>query len=267
MTGLVRSELLKLRTTRTMWGLLIGLVPFVAFNAFLNFARSAFFDRDAAALEGGPPPPALTDDATIRSVLSGAISAKTLVLVLGILIITTEYRHMTVTPTFLAAPRRSLVVAAKLAVAAIVGVAFGVIAVAVATLTGYISYAFKGETFTLGVDKAPQAILGIILIVTIYTIIGIGVGTLLKNQVAAILVGLGWSLAAEGVVSALLSLWDKGENIYRYFPGNAASAVTDQYLGGFEGLVTPWQGALILVAYGLVFAALGSRLTLRRDIT
>ncbi|MGB9376868.1 MAG: ABC transporter permease subunit [Mycobacteriales bacterium] len=266
MTNLIRAEILKLRTTRTMWGLLIGLVPFVALNAFINFATYAFTDRKAAARAGASVPPELTDPQAIRGVLSGAISAKTLVLVLGILVITSEYRHMTVTPTFLAAPRRSLVVAAKLIAAAIVGAVFGIIAVLVAIITGYISYAFKHETFTPFVAKSPQAILGIILVITVYMVIGIGVGTLLRNQVAAILVALGWTLAAELVVTGLLSLWSHGQSIYRFFPGNAASAITDQFQGGFHGL-RPWAGALVLVVYGLIFAALGSRLTLRRDVT
>jgi len=263
---LVRSELLKLRTTRTMWGLLIGLVPFVALNAFINFAAYAFINRENEVRAGRTPPPELTDPQAIRGVLSGAISAKTLVLVLGILLITSEYRHMTVTPTFLAAPRRSLVVAAKLIAAALVGTVFGIIAVAVAILTGYISYAFRGETFTPAVDKAPQAILGIILVITIYMVIGIGVGTLLRNQVAAVLVAVGWSLAAEGIISALLGLWSQGENIYKFFPGNAASTLTEQFTGGFSSL-EPWQGAVVLVLYGLAFAALGSKLTLSRDVT
>lgn len=264
MIDLVRSELLKLRTTWTMWGLLIGLVPYVAFNAFAQFAIFAF-PPDAS--EGGELPPGLTSDQAIRSVLSGAISAKTLVLVLGILMITTEFRHMTVTPILLAAPRRSLVVAAKLLAATIVGVLFALFAVAVVIITGYICYALKGETFTLGVAKVPQSILGIVLVITVYTVIGIGVGTLLKNQVAALLIALGWTLAAEGIVTVLLSLWKHGDKITRYFPGNAASAVTDKYIGGGFALLGPWTGAAVLLLYGLLFAALGSRLTLRRDVT
>ncbi len=56
MIGLVRSELLKLRTTRTMWGLLIGLVPYVAFNAFVHFAAYLFKPPP-----GSEPLPPLTD--------------------------------------------------------------------------------------------------------------------------------------------------------------------------------------------------------------
>jgi len=263
--ALLRSELLKLRTTRTMWGLLIGLVPYVAFNAFLQFATYKFTPRDDP--DAGALPPELTDDQAIRGVLSGAISAKTLVLVLGILMITSEYRHMTVTPTFLAAPRRSMVVTAKLLAAAAVGVVFAAVAVSVAIITGFICYAAAGETFTLGVDKAPQAILGIVLVITVYTIVGIGVGTLLRNQVAALLIALGWSLAAENIVSLLLSLWSHGDKIYRFFPGSAASTITDQFTGSADALLAPWQGATVLVLYGLVFAAVGSMLTMRRDVT
>ncbi len=264
MIDLVRAELLKLRTTWTLWGVLIGLVPYVAFNAFLQFASYHFTPRD-----GDPAglPPELTSDQAIRGVLSGAISAKTLVLILGILMITTEYRHMTVTPTFLASPRRSLVVAAKLLAALILGLIFAVIAVAVTIITGYICYSLVGESFSLSVDKVPQAIGGIILVITTYAIIGIGIGTLIKNQVAALLLALGWTLAAEGIVSLLLRLWSHGDKIFRFFPGNAASAVTDQFLGGEVAFLKPWQAAVVLVLYGLVFAGVGSRLTLRRDVT
>ncbi len=174
---------------------------------------------------------------------------------------------MTITPTLLAAPRRSLVVAAKLVAATIVGAVFGVIAVVVAALTGYICYGFKGETFSVGADKAPQAILGIVVVITVYTVIGIGVGTLLNNQIAAVLVALGWTLAGELVATGLLSLWDKGGNIYQYFPGQAASAVTDQFQGGDFAQLAPWAGITVLILYGLLFAGLGSRLTMRRDVT
>jgi ABC-type transport system involved in multi-copper enzyme maturation permease subunit len=253
---LVRAELLKLRTTRTAWGLLIGLVPYVALNAFGQFAQSAFAGTQTS---GGARPPALSDPQAIRGVLSGALSARTLLLVLGILMITTEYRHQTATPTFLAAPRRSLVVGAKLIAASAVGVVYGIVAVVVAAVTGFICYAAKGETFTLNVAKAPQAIIGIVGVVAIYTVIGIGLGTLVRNQVAAILIAVGWTLAAEAIVTLLLTLWHhQGDKIYRWFPGNAASAITEQFLGGGLRLLAPWAGALVLVGYGLVFAALGS---------
>lgn len=265
MKRLVRAELLKLRTTRTAWGLLIGLVPYVALNAFGQFAQSAFAGARQA---GSPAPPPLTDPQTIRGVLSGALSARTLLLVLGILMITSEYRHQTVTPTFLAAPRRSMVVAAKLLAALLVGAAYAVVALVVAIITGYICYAAKGETFTVNVDKAPQAVVGIVLVIAVYAVVGIGVGTLIKNQVGALLVALGWTLAGEAIATLLLTLWHhQGEKIYRFFPGNAASAITDQYLGGGVHLLAPWAGAAVLLGYGLLFAALGSVLTLRRDVT
>lgn len=264
---LIKAELLKIRTTWTAWGLLIALVPYVALNAFIQFAQFHFAGTGDQGRDG-PAVPALSDPEAIRGVVSGALSAKTLVLLLGVLMITAEFRHMTVTPTFLSAPQRSMVVGAKLAAAAIVGVVFSAAALLVDIATGYICYAAVGETFTLNVDKAPQAILGIFLVITVYGLIGIGLGALLKNQIAAILVGLGWTLAAEKLASGLLSLWHhQGDKIYRYFPGNAASAITDQFLGGGVALLKPWAGAVVLLLYAVVFSALGARLTLRRDVT
>lgn len=265
MGRLVNAELLKIRTTKTVWGLLLLTIPLVAINTFFNFARYAFTPADVARSQHLP---SLSDPAAIRSVLSGGLSAKQLAIIIGILLITTEFRHMTVTPTFLSAPRRSLVVVAKLIVGVLVGVAYAVVAIAATIVTGVICYAFKGLTFDLGVAKVPQALLGTLFVIAVYTVIGIGVGTLIKNQIAAILIVLGWDLVGETLVSALLGIWKShGSEIYRWFPGNAASAITDQFLGNGITVLRAWQGIIVLIVYGLVFAGVGAALTLRRDIT
>ena len=101
---LVRSELLKLRSTRLWWGLLIGVVVMTAVQAGVT---AGFAGVDLGAGQGTSP--GLDEPETIRSVYASAAFAGAYIfaLVLGITGMTGEYRYQTATPTFLASPRRT----------------------------------------------------------------------------------------------------------------------------------------------------------------
>jgi ABC-2 type transport system permease protein len=85
------------------------------------------------------------------------------------------------------------------------------------------------------------------------------VAALVRNQVAAVVGVLLWFLVIEGILPAVL----RAPTLPRWLPGGAVAALTDP--GG--RYLAAWAGALLLAGYGLVLAAIGSRLTLRRDIT
>ncbi len=103
---LLSSELLKLRTIRTSYLLLLGSAAISAIAA-AGFVGSGNVDR-------GDQDPAL-------ALGQGASFGTLFVAVLGILIVTNEYRHGPIMTTFLSEPRRVRVLLAKLAAAAIVG--------------------------------------------------------------------------------------------------------------------------------------------------
>ena len=96
---------------------------------------------------------------------------------------------------------------------------------------------------------------------------GVGLGALLKNQVVAIIVGLGVTAIVEPIVVAA------GPSVGRWLPGQPAQALesvtanASGFIGGTTHLVTWWQGGLVLLAYGVVLAAAGSLTTLRSDVT
>src|ERR1039458_9774878 len=111
MKNLIRAELLKLRTTRMIYGLALAalaLVPLSVFGAIVSAGKSG----------GGP---ALGTGEGIRGVMSAGSSGALTVLIIGILIMAGEFRHGTVTSTFLVSPNRGRVVAAKIATSALVG--------------------------------------------------------------------------------------------------------------------------------------------------
>jgi ABC-type transport system involved in multi-copper enzyme maturation permease subunit len=75
----------------------------------------------------------------IDSVYANAISGYIFVIILGIMLMAGEYRHGTAVATFLTRPKREVVLAAKLGIAAIVGAVFMLISVWASIFAGMIT--------------------------------------------------------------------------------------------------------------------------------
>jgi ABC-type transport system involved in multi-copper enzyme maturation permease subunit len=256
MTGLLRSELLKIRTTAVPWVLagiavlLEGLVILTLFLQNRNF-------------QGGYVVPATTQQ--LRNLLgAGFRSGYLMALLLGVLVITTEFRHKTVTTSFLVTPRRPVFVAGKLVATAILGVLLGVLLLVTALIGGGLTLVARGGSFGALVRQLPAVAPGFLLVFALFAILGAGVGSILTNQVAAIIASLGWFIVGELILVGLV------HSAYRWTPtgaGTAASNLTrDQGTNTFA-LFSWWQGSLLMLGYGLGFALLGSYLLTRRDIT
>jgi ABC-type transport system involved in multi-copper enzyme maturation permease subunit len=221
-------------------------------------------------------------------------NAHLLALVLGVLIITGEYRHKTVTPTLLAEPRRGRVVSAKLGISFGAGLLMGVVTMLAGLVLGLILVALQVHScLTLsgvsqGMSQATcstrggllhayyvanvhdmwhnwsQIAPGVILGTALFAIYGLGLGALLKNQIVAIVVGLIFTLVIEAIVG---DIWP---TIGEYLPGQAATALEDAARSSFRGngpLLPWWGGAIMLLIYGIALALLGTFTTLRSDIT
>jgi ABC-2 type transport system permease protein len=259
MTALIRAELLKLRTTKMWWGLLIGALVVTAIGT-LATALTAGSDPGA-----GPPIPGLDDPATVRSVYGQGLGAYIFALVLGIIGMSGEYRHQTITAAFLVTPRRTPVVVAKLVAYAFAGLIYGLAATVLAVGLGASIIAAKGYELRLTSDDVPRSVALAVLAVAVWAVYGLGLGTLLKNQVVAILVALGFTIAVEPLLTFLVNQIDLGA-LVKFFPGNASSAIVQGIDADVE-LLPWWGGALMLLGYGLLFSGLGALITLRRDIT
>ena len=249
MTGLLRSELLKISSVRSTYALAAGCLGFVALDVVA-----------LALVAGQPGVPPLSDPAQVRNVFASVGAASALVLVLGILGMTMEYRHQTVTPTFLVTPRRGRVLAAKLVVHAFAGLVLGVAAAVVALGLGAACLAFRDHA-PVSAGTLAQIDGGAVLGYTIYAAIGVCVGALVRNQVAAIVGALLWTVLVESLTVALLP------SVGRWLPGGALDGVLQNtpQLGGTY--LPVWAAVLVLVGYGAAFAALANRTTLRRDVT
>jgi hypothetical protein len=240
-SALVRAELLKLRTVQLPRWLLVATVALVALGVAVTVLT--------AGAQGAPF--RLEDPTLFATAVGSAASGNLLVLVLGILMLTQEFRFGTATPSFLVTPRRSRVLLAKLAAVALTGVLFAVLSALVAL----------GLAAAL---LAARVLAGVVLVLVLYGPIGIGVGALVRNQIAAVVLSLVWIFVAEALLIALLP------DVGRWTPGGATNAVLQlgsAPLAGGDALLPVWGGALLLAVYAAAFSAAGAALTLRRDLT
>lgn len=249
MSGLLRAEWLKVTSTRMLLGMLVGALAFTALGVVAQIFAS-----------GQPGAPALTDPAAVRGVYASAGSAAIFVLVLGIIGMTTEYRHMTVTSTFLATPQRGRVMVAKMVVHAVLGLVFAVVAFVLAVALAAVLLPLK-EHASIEPSVVWQIFGGALLAFAFYGVVGVALGALIRNQIAAILAALVWVLLVEALVVAFLP------KVGKFLPGGAANGVLQATSFSSEGYLPVWQSSLVLLGYGVLFAVIAARTTLRRDIT
>ena len=262
MTGLVRSEFSKILSTRLWWGLLIGVVIYAALQAGIT---AGFAGVDPGAGQPGLPP--LDSDEAIRSIYAtGAFTgAYVFALILGVTGMTAEYRYQTATPTFLATPRRARVVVAKALAHLGVGVGYGLVALLAALVAGGAVILIRGHGLGLTTPGLWRAAGLAVLAVAVWTMLGLGVGTLLRNQVAAILIAVAITFLVEPLLGLALNALDL-DTIAKFLPSSASSAMTSPAATIGE-LLPWWGGAVVLTGYALLFAVIGVALSVRRDIT
>lgn len=246
---LVRVELGKLRTTRTWWGIALGVVALTVIAVLGNTLSSGDARSDTSVLstvEG------------VRGVAASPASNLIFGLVLGILGMAGEYRHATITQALLVTPRRGRLVAAKLLAYALAGLGYGALAVAITLALGTPLLASRHAAYSLVDPQVVGTLLGSGALVALYAVLGVGIGALITNQVVALSVSLAYVFVAESLLVALV------RPVGRWLPGGAAQAV---FGSARPDLLPPWAGGLLLVGYALAFAVLGAATTLRRDVT
>ena len=267
MTAL-RVELRKTLTTRLWWILLLSLAAYMAFLAGILAVAFTVEDPSGGQAGGGF---GLDPSAIATSIYTlPASTGYVFPLVVGALAVTAEFRYRTISATFLAEPRRGVVLGAKLAASLLVGLLHGLVATAAAVGIGASVLAATGEPARLGESAIQRSILLTVLTMAIWAVVGVGFGALLTNQVASIIVALGFTQFVEPILRFVLLTNEATAGISRFLPGAAGEALAG---GGLFGGVAesdplaPWQGGLVLLAYAAVLATVGWTTSLRKDIT
>ena len=244
MPRLIAAEWLKLRTTRILW---VSVPAVVLLSAAA--VGGAVLSADGAGV-------ALESTEGVRRALHVTGTGCALVLVLGIIISAAEYRTQTATDTFLTTPKRSRVLTAKLVVGALIGLALGLLTAAVCLVVAYLLFDAEGASFPTGNEEVWLTLGGAVLYAVLFGILGVAFGSLVRNQVAAIVAALAWLLLIEQLLA------EYAESVVKWFPAAAGQAVVRT--PGREFL-EPGLGAVLLLAYGLAIAAAGIAVAARRD--
>jgi len=272
MIGIWRAELLKLSTVRLWWILLLILVGYVGFTAGL---LAGLFGALGEQMASTPGAPALPQD-KLPGVVYSTVTAIGYVfpLILGALAVTSEYRYQTLTPTFLATPRRGRVLVAKLLVLAKGGALYGLVGLVAAiglgapilTATGIDPALDESETWLLAAR--------VVLAMALWAVIGVGVGTLIPNQIASIIVVLAFTQFIEPILRFGSSIWEWTAEIGKFLPGAASDALVGESIYTSLGTGTTavaslewWQGGLVLAAIAVVITFVGYLTSWKRDVT
>ncbi len=245
-TQLIRAELLKARTTRTVYGLGVAVLAGVAL-AVVSSIIQLNHDGDLDTSRG------------VRNILTSAGWGVVPMLVFGIMTIAGEFRHRTIIPTLLITPSRPRVVGVKIAAVTVIGAVFGLLA-ATATLATTVPWLLaKHVDGALIRHEAPLVFLGVLLATILYGVIGVAVGSLIRNQTLAVVVALGWLLLVENLVVGIAP--DIGE----WLPAGAASGLMRDIPDKGHFLAMPAGGGL-LTAYATALAITGVAAVVRRDV-
>ncbi|MFI0796177.1 ABC transporter permease [Micromonospora rubida] len=273
--NLVRSELLKIRTTSTWW--IFGLIslPLWALALLFNWLQT-----DALAGGGFDDVPAdqadqiqamqSADSLAANIFTNGQFFGLLIVMLLGIIVVTSEFFHQTVTTTFLTVPHRTAVMVAKLVAAAVLAMLFWLVTTALNLVFGALVLNNVGIDTHLGSGAVWRAIGLNALAYLLWSVLGVGIGVLIRSQIGATVTGillyLGGSIGAVAVLSLLASRYGEWINKLQVAVPSLASSLM---VSGAEipGNPPRWAGAAVLIGYAVLAGLIGALTMRRRDIS
>ena len=248
MSRLIRSELLKQRTTRTSLLLLLWMVGLLLLVVLLHVLSLSTEHLS-------------TVDGQLKVVGWGTAVGALFASLLGAMSITAEIRYGTIRPTFLVTPRRERVIAAKLTASALTGLGVGLLAEALASAIEAAGLATRGIHIQLTAGDYLQLLAGGAIAGALFAAIGLGVGAVVRQQVGAVVGLCVWLLLIE------TTLIGNVPSAGKFAPGAAAGAIAGAIqTQSASKLVAPGIGALLLAAYAAIAAGAGAVLTNRRDV-
>jgi ABC-2 type transport system permease protein len=239
MTHLVRGEMIKVRTTRTALGFAAATLLLVLAQVLISILADD-----------------LTGAGEKRAAIGVGGTIAILLIVFGAVGATGEFRHRTMAPAVLIAPDRVRLAIARIVAYSFTGLLVGLAAIGLALVLGLPLLAGEpGEE--LAGDDLVTVIVGGLAVSVLAAALGVGVGLLVRNQVAAVVGALVWLFVLEPLTGLL------GDTIVDYTIGSASS----QAGGGNASEALSWSAGLaVLAAWTVVFVGIGLLVDRRRDV-
>jgi ABC-2 type transport system permease protein len=240
----VKAELLKVRSTRTTLGLVAGMTALTVLIVLLTGLLT-----DPSGLSSKSDQLGLFAPGGVALIFSGLA---------GVLLITSEYRYGTIRPTFLFSPHRGRVLSAKLTAGLLAGLVFGAAGVGLALGIGSVILSARGVPSVLDGGEIALLVGGGLGGIALRAAFGVGLGAIVRNQVAAVISLLAWDFVVNGLLFGLVP------SVGRFMPTTAADALMGLKT---KHLLPPALGGVVLLGWTLTLALAGLALTLRRDVT
>jgi ABC-type transport system involved in multi-copper enzyme maturation permease subunit len=244
MTDQLLAELRKMRSTRTNLGLLAGMVSLI----LLTVVLTGFITKA----------PELTGHDNQHGLLSAGTAGALFAALIGVMAITSEFRHGTIRPTFVVTPHRTRVLAAKVIASLLMGILFGLAAITLSFGVGYAILALRGIPLELGTSHVMWLFIGTPLMTAAWAVIGVGLGAVVRNQVLAVIGLIVWAMVIDNLIVNLVP------RIGGYTPGGASAALVADPA---DYVLSAPAGATVLAAYVLALVSAGVVLVARRDVT
>jgi ABC-2 type transport system permease protein len=253
LSSLIRSELLKLRTARSFIVLTSIGVGLALLVSILSAILTDFASPDN-------PKPAI--DAA-----SNASFVLLFVLMLGVLSVTTEYRHGSIASALLIEPDRPRLLAAKLVAASVAGAAVGLLATVLSFAIEAVLLPTQDFSLDLGAGQLFQLLAGMTVAGALMTALGVGVGALVRRQTPAIVGVLIYLVALEPILTGVVL---RSSQVPFSLSAAMAEVTATTDTAGVTGLDDPLgqiAGGLVLLGWALAFAVFGGAVMRARDIT
>ena len=277
MVRAIRAEFAKLLTTRMWW--ILAAVLFAYIGMLSGGLGALFAGIQSGAIDpsaGGTGSQAGSAFGSVPPLIYSFASSVGYVfpVLLGALATTGEFRHQTLTPTFLANPRRAEVLGAKTITLFLAGAVFGVIALLASAGIGALVINAFGVDTLLGEAETWALIGRTVLAMALWAAVGVGLGVLVPSQVASIVIVLAFTQFIEPLLRFASVFTEATAGIGRFLPGSASDALVGASvftiaspIGGAVSSLDWWQGGLVLLAYALVATVVGYFVSWRRDVT
>ncbi len=268
MVASIRSELLKFFTTRLWWGMAIAVLVAGAGFALLF---GLLFTSESLMEEVGGPGGIPTGDPTqiANSVYTAGLSVGyLLMLCIGVLQIGMEYRHKTLTATFLAVPKRSRAMLAKVLALLGIAAAYGALSLVGSVSVGALVLSLRGADPFPSTEILRTLLLSL-LVLGLWSLIGLGLGILIPNQVAALMIGVGIAWIIEPLAGLAIKASDFGrEHIAPLMPTEATNAIVNAVQSSPDDVrLSWWAAALTLAGWAALLTVPGIWRTVRQDVS
>ena len=249
----LRSEFIKIRSVRsTYWTLLAQALAAIAFAGIRCAGIVSNWPRDTGVNPA---------DAS----LSGQVGlGELIIVVLGALVITSEYSTGMIRTSLTVMPRRGVLYAAKAIVFGAVSLVLSLITSFAAFFTGQIILSGKHVNATLAQPFALRAVLLSAAVVTVFGLIAYGAGAILRNTAGAITAILGMVFLLPLLAQALPNSWF--QDLERWLPGGQAlNPISAGWAHGADHLFSAWGEFAVFCGYAAVLLTVGAWLFRRRD--